>query len=203
MSNTNMSVYVTKQFFFDRPHILRALGKKEHAAMSKIGAYGRTIMRSMMKPARINSPHSRPGEPPRTQVTGLIRRMIRFGYHPFYHKGIVGPTKINVRPRKMRPAGGKTIPQLLDEGGFARAKEHFVIRDRVKKRIISYNSLAAIKIKKSKSFINDAKRPARKRRFHPMKMKAGLKKFEPRPFRALTMAKLLASPKLQSAWAVL
>lgn len=59
---------------------------------------------------------SREGQPPYYRE-GSLRRLIYFGYDPNEQSIVTGPTLF--KPSKVRPAHGKTTPELINEGGFA------------------------------------------------------------------------------------
>ena len=185
-------------YFFDRANVKAQLTAKERAAMSKIGAYMRRTMRSIMRPSTKPNPHSMPGQPPRHSA-GLIRKSIDFHYSPWRHSVIVGPGLISTNS-EVKPIG-KTIPQLLDEGGLASSGEHYVLRDRETGRIMSLASRGAQLIMRGNAYKKSkGKKTAR---YHLMKMKAGPKRFKARPFRQPTMDANLNKPQLQAAWSVI
>jgi hypothetical protein len=192
---TEGAVNVSMTMFFDRAHVVARLHKNERRAMIQIGAYARGAMKKMMRKSSSRTPHAAPGKPPRWS-SKLLRDRIFFSYNPFRHSVIVGPEYKNIKGY-MRPKGGKTIPQLLDEGGSASSEKHWVLKNRSTGKIASYNSLGAKRILRSKAY------QAGKSQWHPMEMKSGRKKFLPRPYKGPTLAATLANPRLRSAWKII
>lgn len=86
--------------------------------MARLGGFGRTTMQRLL---RHKKGASKPGQPPHSHRdiggnTGALRRLIEFGYDTEKKELVVGPHRID-SPTK--PLGGKTVPQLLNEGGEA------------------------------------------------------------------------------------
>lgn len=198
ISTSRSGMKVTSDFFFDRQRVIRAISKKEAAAMSRIGAFIMTTMRTSMKNSTKPKPHSLPGESPRV-TEGFLRSMINFSYSPFRHTVVVGP-EIKATNPKIKPSG-KTIPELLNDGGTARSPEHFVLRDRQTGRIMSLASRAARMIMNSQSYRRS--RGQRNARYYLMRMEAGPKRFNPRQYKETALAKNITQPKLKSAWSVI
>lgn len=188
----------TIEYFFDRERVIRAITKKEKQAFSKIGAWIRTTMQSDMRESTKPNPHSKADESPRYSQK-LLRSMINFSYSPLRHTVVIGPELIATNP-SIKPIG-KTVPELLNDGGYALAPEHYVLKDRQTGRIISLASRAARLVLKSQSYKkNKGKKTAR---YHLMKMKAGPKKFDARNFKQRAYQKNITKPKLQAAWSVI
>ena len=117
--------------FFDRSKVIKAVDRKTAAAMKHIGGTTRKIARNSIKKSTGRTLHSPPGKPVRTQ-TGIYKKTIFFEYEPRKRAMICGPKKL---PRKSNVrAIGKTTPQLLEEGGTARATKPQYIRVRNRKR---------------------------------------------------------------------
>lgn len=60
--------------------------------------------------------NSKPGEPPYARE-GSLKRLIYFGFDPAGPSVVVGPMRFATRTR---PGGGKSVPELLNEGGVAK-----------------------------------------------------------------------------------
>lgn len=104
--------------FLDRPTVIEALESKYRRVMAKLGGYIRTTMQRSM---RYRSKSSKPGQPPTSWRSdkghaGSLRKLIEFGYDKDDHTLVVGPQLIT---SPTLPLGGKTVPQLLNEGGGA------------------------------------------------------------------------------------
>ena len=164
--------------FFDREKVINAVGRKTAAAMTHIGGTTRKTARRSIKKATSTTLHSPPGKPVRTQ-TGTYKkaRTILFEYDERKQVMICGPVKL---PKKtsIRPQG-KTTPQLLEEGGTARASKPVFIRVRAKKR----------------------KRGQKK--FVWRRLPKGTFKYKPRPTMKLAQAKTFTSTKLRQAFGVI
>lgn len=109
---------IRERTFFDRRPVISALDRKWRTVMAKLGGYVRTTMQRSM---RHKDGPSKPGKPPHAHRddngnTGTLRRLIEFGYDQAEKSLVVGPHKID---SPTIPMGGKTVPQLHNEGGTA------------------------------------------------------------------------------------
>ncbi len=109
---------IRERTFFDRRPVISALDRKWRTVMARLGGFMRTtIQRSM----RHKDGPSKPGKPPNAHRdyngnAGKLRALVEFGYDHDEKALVVGPHKID-SPTK--PRGGKTVPQLHNEGGSA------------------------------------------------------------------------------------
>lgn len=111
-------VGVRNRTFLDRPTVIEALEWKYRRVMAKLGGYVRTTMQRSMRNRKRSS---KPGEPPTSWRRekggqGALRALTEFGYDKDDHKLVIGPQLIT---STTTPLGGKTVPQLLNEGGGA------------------------------------------------------------------------------------
>ena len=92
-----------KQFFFDRPAVLKKLKKKKLNALKKAGALSRRIIRN--KPRR-RKRKSRPGEAPSVHAKSKFAtlRNVLFAYDPSTDGVVVGPVKIPTTDTEPAPA---------------------------------------------------------------------------------------------------
>jgi hypothetical protein len=92
-----------KQFFFDRPAVLKKLKKKKLNALKKAGALSRRIIRN--KPRR-RKRKSLPGEAPsvHTKSKFATLRNVLFAYDPSTDGVVVGPVKIPTTDTEPAPA---------------------------------------------------------------------------------------------------
>lgn len=114
------------RFFFDRPQVINALEKAERRVLSRTGAYGRLAMRHSFKKGKKRG-DPEPGKPPRYHVhpnAGL--RTVLYAFDPARGSVIIGPLLYGGskwtewawgRRLSFEDMGGRTVPQLLDEGG--------------------------------------------------------------------------------------
>ncbi len=112
---------IRNQTFLDRPTVIEALEFKYRRVMAKLGGFTRTTMQRSM---RYSKKPSKPGQPPRSirdynGNAGALRRLIEFGYDKNDKTLVIGPQLIS---SPTLPLGGKTVPQLLNEGGTAFVK---------------------------------------------------------------------------------
>lgn len=106
------------QTFLDRRPVMSALEQKYRTVMARLGGFARTTMQRMM---RHKLGPSKPGKPPNAHRDhggndGTLRRLIEFGYDVDKKELVVGPHRID---SPTIPLEGKTVPQLLNEGGSA------------------------------------------------------------------------------------
>jgi hypothetical protein len=98
-----------KEFFFDRQAVLSKVDAATRKVLSKFGAFVRRAAKSSI---RSRKKPSAPGQPPSSH-TGLLKRLIFFGYDPASRSVVIGPAPL-------RSTVG--APPLLEYGGFARRK---------------------------------------------------------------------------------
>ncbi len=105
----------SKRFFFDQRSIENRIHKREHRAMSKIGAHIRRSARSSM---RRRKAVSAPGSPPSAHSTDNVASLknILFAYEPENHGVVVGPVRLN----QVNLSEGRksvTVPAIHEFGG--------------------------------------------------------------------------------------
>jgi hypothetical protein len=96
-----------KNFFFDRPAVMRAAGRAKTAALARFAGYVRSVARRSMR--RRKGGTSAPGQPPFAH-SGEIRDLLFFAYEPRTGTFVVGPLGF-------RTKGGVTVPELHEKGG--------------------------------------------------------------------------------------
>lgn len=77
------------KFFFDRPAVIKAVGRCQARAMSRMGAFLRTRARSLLRKRKKSSG---PGQPP-SDHGGALKRLLFFAYDPSSKTTVVGPEK--------------------------------------------------------------------------------------------------------------
>ncbi len=132
--------------FFDRPKVMRAIDAKNRRVLVRTGAFGRRVMRGSIRPAGKKGRKSDPGQPPRYHVaSGEGLRLIFYSYDSQADAVSIGPLKFRQgaaqrhgdRTIRTVPRGGKTVPQLLNEGGSAVQITQFASGD-VVRRVARY-----------------------------------------------------------------
>jgi len=98
-----------KQFFFDSKAVLSAVDRATRQVLSKFGAFVRRTAKSSIRKRKAAS---RPGHPPSSH-TGLLRRLIYFGYDPGQRSVVIGPEPLNGRSQGA---------QVLEYGGRQRIR---------------------------------------------------------------------------------
>lgn len=101
-------ISAAKNWFFDRQAVQARVDRGRLRAMSRFGAFVRTKARSSI---RSRKKVSEPGSPPSSHE-GLLKVFLFFAYDPAADAVVVGPARINGRPR-----GGIPVPGLLERGG--------------------------------------------------------------------------------------
>jgi hypothetical protein len=109
-----------KSWFFDTQRVIRAVEKGRIRALSKVGAFVRTRMKSII---RKRKKISQPGSPPSSHI-GLLKKLIFFAYDPGPASVVIGPalttqTSIDAAGRPIQGA----IPGVLERGGQIRVRE--------------------------------------------------------------------------------
>ncbi len=119
---------VTFDMFFDRQKVINSIDRKSRQVLTRSGAFGRRVMRNKIRKAPKRQSKTRSSLFPRyhgSSNSGI--RLILFGYDPRRQTTIIGPLKFDAnRPRASKRGRrivtkpvGKTIPELLNEGGQA------------------------------------------------------------------------------------
>lgn len=109
-------INVTKQIFFDRDRIIRAMDAKTRTVLAKTGGFTRLVMKRAMRKVTKKRNVSQPGEYPLAHE-GTLRRLIFFGYDLPSKSLVVGPTLFK---GKRGSGSTKTVPELVNYGGVAR-----------------------------------------------------------------------------------
>ena len=104
------SIREFRQSFFDRAAVTQAVDRATRRVLSKFGAFVRTTARSSL---RRRKRVSEPGQPPSSH-TGLVKRLLFFGFDAVRRSVIVGPAKLN----KPKPR----VLELLEQGGNIRRR---------------------------------------------------------------------------------
>ena len=100
---------VTRRMFFDRKTVVARVDRATRKVFSRFGAYVRTGAKSSIRKRKSVSP---PGRPPSSH-TGLLKKLIYFGYDRDRKSVVIGPTPLNATVE---------APPLLEYGGRARRK---------------------------------------------------------------------------------
>jgi len=98
-----------KQFFFDRQAIVAKVDAATRSVLSKFGAFVRRTARGSI---RSRKAPAAPGSAPSSH-TGLLKRLIFFGYDPARQSVVIGPAPLRSTVE---------APPLLEYGGTARRK---------------------------------------------------------------------------------
>src|SRR5438105_12168311 len=117
-NNFTLSIKAT-DFFFDRKKVIDWMDKKSRAAMSRAGAYIRTIARSSMRRRKKSSPA---GQPPSAHTDPGLKKII-FAYDPERKTVVIGPvgfTGHNVIGGGVKPG---VVPQTMEFGGTLGIRE--------------------------------------------------------------------------------
>ncbi len=98
-----------KHLFFDRAKVRRRVDPAKRKALSRGGAFIRQRARTSI---RRRKGVSLPGRPPHSH-TGLLKKLILFGYDARSDSVVVGPAKLAKRGQ---------VPSLLEFGGVQRVR---------------------------------------------------------------------------------
>jgi len=104
-----MSFDKMKAMFFDRAKIKGAADRATRKVLSKFGAFVRQTAKGSI---RKRKKASQPGTPPSSH-TGLLKRLIFFGFDPVKRSVVIGPAPLRAAVE---------APPLLEYGGRARRK---------------------------------------------------------------------------------
>ena len=99
---------VTK-YFFDRSEVLKAKSRGVCKALSHFGGYVRKVARNSIKKRK---GISTAGAPPHSHA-GHLKDFIFYSYDRLRENVVIGPQRL----RGKSEVSGKTVPELLEEGG--------------------------------------------------------------------------------------
>lgn len=99
-----------REAFFDRPAVIKAIGKARVKALSRAGAF---VMTGARRSIRRSPNYSKPGRPPTTRKGSRFKNTILFRYDKATRSVVVGPTKLNAKGDV--PKDG--VPAILERGG--------------------------------------------------------------------------------------
>jgi hypothetical protein len=100
-----------KKIFFDRKAVTSRVDRATRKVLSKFGAYVRQRAKTSL---RKRKKVSEPGKPPSSH-TGLLRKLIYFGYDPAGRTVVIGPTPLR---------SNVEAPPLLEHGGTTTLVRH-------------------------------------------------------------------------------
>lgn len=100
-----------KRLFFDRKGVLAKVDKATRRVLSRFGAFVRRGAKSSIRKRKAPSV---PGRPPSSH-TGLLKRLIFFGYERQKRSVVIGPARLN---QKVGDA-----PEALEYGGTSTVVE--------------------------------------------------------------------------------
>ena len=118
---------VTKNMFFDSQKVMNATDRATRRVLSKFGAFVRRGAKSSIgKRKRVSDP----GQPPSSH-TGLLKKLILFGYDASRQSVVIGPMKLSGRENK-------DAPEVAEYGGTA--KRIFTIRKKRTVKNVKYKA---------------------------------------------------------------
>lgn len=103
-----MVKFRVKGLFFNSAEIMRAVDKATRKTLSHFGGFVRLVARRSI---RRRKSVSAPGRPPHSH-SGLLKKGIFYSYSRARESVVIGP-EFRAKPT----VAGKTIPELLEEGG--------------------------------------------------------------------------------------
>ena len=119
--------FAVKESFFDRPKVIKALGRAKRKALSKAGAFVRKRARSSLR--RRKKP-SAPGSPPSVHSKDNISlKTILFAFDPQAETTVVGPVALN-QVNFTLASVTTTVPGLHERGETAVIREYRHISER-------------------------------------------------------------------------
>jgi hypothetical protein len=108
-----------RRFFFDRPGVISAIGKKKARALNRAGTFLRRAGRKLLgQPSKKQKPRPA-GKPPRVHTTDerVTLRNILY-YHDAAHDSVIcGPVKLNQVNLSAIELQSVTVPELHEFGG--------------------------------------------------------------------------------------
>lgn len=186
--------------FFNDDRLNALIDKKTKRAFNKVGAAIRRKMQQGMKKVGATTGHSEPGKYPKFSDSGApIKKTIVYIYDSRRNSVIIGP-KIGSHSIMARPAGGKTVPQVVNEGGIINNRTAVpILYNASKRKFLSLGTEAGAKIART---IRQAKRSGKKYRgqWRLTVLAAGPRRIAARPFTTLAYRDARADVKLRQAF---
>lgn len=109
-----------KDMFFDRQHVLDAVGKENAKKLSKAGAFirqrAKTKLRRRKKPSAAGQPPSVHSRDRRATLKNIL-----FGLNADWESVVIGP--VGLTEKRLSSASVQTVPELMEYGGTSRVKE--------------------------------------------------------------------------------
>ena len=96
-----------KELFFDRKAVMSAADRATRKVLSKFGAFVRQTAKQSIRKRKKPAP---PGQPPSSH-SGLLKKLIFFGYEPQKRSVVIGPARLR------EPVGD--APHALEHGGMS------------------------------------------------------------------------------------
>lgn len=114
-----------RDLFFDRQKVIRAVDKAKRRVLSRAGAFIRQAAKSSI---RKRKGVSSPGSPPHSH-TGLLRKLILFGYDRQRESVVVGPVGLrkSEAPRVLE-SGGRTVIYRRRRGRLVKQRVRIAAR---------------------------------------------------------------------------
>lgn len=111
-----------KDFFFDRPAVIAAVGKRAAGAIIRVGGYIRTAARNSMRDGFKNNKRGKrtpspAGKPPKAWVRTMKDKLF-FAWDKSKGSVVIGPEYVKMRSQRMMES--QPIPHLHEHGGLAR-----------------------------------------------------------------------------------
>ena len=151
----NFNVKIAKTVF-NQKFLESRIFKAEYNALGQFGAYCMKVARNSLKTA--DGP-SAPGKPPHSHGDKFLKKWIFFYVDKIKGNMSIGPEKLNhvYFGGDGKPLAGKTVPQILEEGGTIGTLEVFKYGRWIRADLRSKRRMAGLPLRLVSSKI--AKRP--------------------------------------------
>lgn len=121
--------YKVKHAFFDRAEVIREIGRRNAAALSKAGSWvRRTARQSMRRRKKASSPGTPPSAHSKDNVATL--KNILFAWDRSRQSVVVGPVRLNQVQQSWITGGNSSVPGIHEFGDVVTVRE--VSRDKGK-----------------------------------------------------------------------
>lgn len=203
-----------ERLFFDRAKVIAMIGKKNAAAMSRVGAFIRRRAQTRIL-LRRKGP-STPGSPPHVHAPAGEKfktlRNIHFEYHKYMEQLVVGPHRVATKGNRAVLAAGNTVPQVLEFGGGVQIKEEKPedtpnVTYEWRKEGVYNNPAKRAKPKRKKKFGARRSPPRRKwqkmKKFNknkPLLKRVRRARIQKRPFMAVALRQEIAAGTIPKQW---
>lgn len=107
-----------QRLYFDRPSVIRQIGRKQAKGLNRAGMLTRQRARKLLGKKRKRGGTSKPGKPPyvHTSDDRVSLRNVQYYFDPTTTSVIIGPVKLNQVQQSWIDSRVLSVPEVLEKG---------------------------------------------------------------------------------------